>query len=192
MRGLGELPGLRALLRAGAAVVEAVVAVLMRGRRSRLMLLAPGGEALRWLGEIRARGTAERARRQVPAYAAHLSAHGVPAGRMPTLADLPETDKAGYVAGNRLEALCRHGRLPRRGVVLDESSGSSGTPTTWVRGPAERKATARLLRTTFARGLDDGPVVVVNAFSMGAWGSATRRSSRTSRTTRGSTCARTT
>lgn len=54
-------------------------------------------------------------------------------------------------------------------MVLDESSGSSGTPTSWVRGPAERRATARLLRTTFARGLDDGPVVVINAFSMGAW-----------------------
>lgn len=170
MRGLGGLPGTRTLVRAGAAIVEALVGVLMRDRRSRLLLLAPGGEAVRWrLGRLRALGTAQRARRQVPAYAAHLSEHGVSAGRMPTLADLPETDKAGYIAGNRLESLCRHGRLPRRGVVLDESSGSSGTPTSWVRGPAERRATARLLRTTFARGLDDGPAVVVNAFSMGAW-----------------------
>jgi phenylacetate-CoA ligase len=32
-----------------------------------------------------------------------------------------------------------------------------------------RRATARLLRMTFARGLDDGPVVVLNAFSLGAW-----------------------
>lgn len=64
--------------------------------------------------------------------------------------ELPETDKATYVVGRRLEQLCHHGHLPRRGVVFDESSGSSGTPTSRVRGPAERRATARLLRRSFA------------------------------------------
>jgi len=153
-----------------AAVVELLLDVLMRDRRSRVLLLAPGLEGLRWhVGRLRAVGTAERARRQVPAYADHVASHGTEPGRVTWFSDLPETDKASYVAGRRLEDLCRHGRLPSRGVVLDESSGSSGTPTSWARGPAERRATARLLRTTFARGLDDGPVIVLNAFSLGAW-----------------------
>ena len=153
-----------------AAAVELLIDLLMRDRRSRVLLLAPGFEGLRWrLGRLRAVATAGRARRQVPAYANHLAAHGVGPHRVGRFADLPETDKASYVVGRRLEQLCRHGRLPRRGVVLDESSGSSGTPTSWVRGPAERRATARLLRTTFARGLEDGPAVVLNAFSLGAW-----------------------
>ena len=160
----------RAVVRATAAVLELAITMLLHDRRSRALLLAPGLESLRWrLGRLRAAGTAERARRQVPAYAAHLASHGVDPGHAIRFADLPATDKARYVAGHRLEDLCRHGRLPRRGVVLDESSGSTGTPTTWVRGPVERRATARLLRLTFARGLDDGPVVVLNAFSLGAW-----------------------
>ena len=81
----------------------------------------------------------------------------------------PETDKAGYISAHRLEDLCRGGRLPARGVVLDESSGSSGTPTTWARGAAERRATAQMLRATFLRSAGDGPVVVLNAFALGAW-----------------------
>lgn len=160
----------RAVVRAGAPVLELIITMLLHDRRSRVLLLAPRLEALRWrLGLLRAAATAERARRQVPAYAAHLASHGADPGHAVRFADLPETDKAGYVAGRRLEDLCRHGRLPRRGVVLDESSGSSGTPTTWVRGPVERRATAQMLRLAFARGLDDGPVVVLNAFALGAW-----------------------
>ncbi len=160
----------RRLVIAAAVLVEVVVGLLVRGRRTRLLLLAPGAERLRWrAGRIRARRAADRARRQVPAYRRHLAAHGRDAARPVAWRDLPETDKAGYIRRHRLEALCRGGRLPDRGVVLDESSGSSGTPTSWVRGTAERRATARLLRTTFARGLDDGPVVVCNAFALGAW-----------------------
>jgi phenylacetate-CoA ligase len=160
----------RTAARGAAAAIEVLLALLMRDRRSRVLLLAPGLEGLRWrLGGLRAVGTAERARRKVPGYAEHLATHGVGRDGVVRFADLPETDKASYVVGRRLEQLCRHGRLPRRGVVLDESSGSSGTPTSWVRGPAERRATARLLRATFARGLDDGPAVVLNAFSLGAW-----------------------
>ena len=157
-------------IRVAAAAVEAVVAVAMRTRRTRVLLLTPGLEALRWrTGWLRATATADRARRQVPAYAAHLDAHGAGGPQTGGLAALPETDKTTYIARHRLADLCRHGRLPRRGVLLDESSGSSGTPTTWARGRAERRATARMLRTTFARGLDAGPVIVLNAFSMGAW-----------------------
>ncbi len=155
-------------IRVLATVAESVIGLLMRGRRTRVLLLAPGLERVRWrVGRWRARRAADRARRQVPAYTRHLDARaGAPVRRFE---DLPETDKASYITPNRLEALCRHGRLPRRGVVLDESSGSSGTPTSWARGPAERRATARMLRSTFARGLHDGPVVVLNAFSLGAW-----------------------
>ncbi|CAN5857511.1 phenylacetate--CoA ligase family protein [soil metagenome] len=153
---------------AAAAVAEWIIALAMRDRRTRALLLAPGGEALRWrVGRLRAWRAANRARRQVPAYTRHLDIHGATGARR--LGELPETSKACYVAPNRLEALCRHGRLPRRGVVLDESSGSSGTPTSWARGPAERRATARLLRMTFVRGLSEAPVVVLNAFSLGAW-----------------------
>lgn len=154
---------------AAATVVEMLVGLALRSRHTCALLVAPGLEGLRWrAGRLRAWRAAERARRQVPAYRRRLNARGLASGPL-RLGELPETDKAGYVLPHRLEDLCRHGRLPRRGVVLDESSGSSGTPTSWVRGSAERRATAQLPRTAFVRGIDDGPAVVLNAFSLGAW-----------------------
>src|SRR5699024_8137317 len=52
-----------------------------------------------------------------------------------------------------------------------ESSGSSGTPTSWVRGPRERQATRQILQLGYsntASGLANPPFVL-NAFSLGAW-----------------------
>lgn len=147
------------------ALLEALINLLGRSHRTCVLLLAPGFERARWrVGRWRAWRALHRARRQVPAYqrlVAGISATDLDAA--------PETDKASYIVPNRLEDLCRGGRLPESGVVLDESSGSSGTPTTWVRGPAERRATARMLRATFLRSAGHGPVVVLNAFALGAW-----------------------
>jgi phenylacetate-coenzyme A ligase PaaK-like adenylate-forming protein len=60
------------------------------------------------------------------------------------------------------------------GAELDESSGSSGRPYTWVRGRAEleqvRRRLAMLARYVLAG--EPGPqrpVVTINGFSMGAW-----------------------
>lgn len=41
---------------------------------------------------------------------------------------------------------CYGGKLPVRGAVIDQSSGSTGKPTSWVRGPDERKAVARIMQ----------------------------------------------
>lgn len=150
------------------ALLEAVIGLLARSHRTCIVLLTPGFEGTRWqVGRWRAWRAAHRACRQVPAYWRHLVVHGVTGALR--LAGLPETDKAGYIHANRLEDLCRRGRLPRRGVVLDESSGSSGPPTSWARGRAERRAVAHMLRATFLRSIGTEPVVVVNAFSLGAW-----------------------
>lgn len=146
------------------AALEAVIALVGRSHRTCALLLAPGFERVRWrMGRWRAWRAFHRARRAVPAYRRFVAAMGVR-----DFTGAPETDKARYIAPNRLEDLCRRGRIPQRGVVLDESSGSSGAPTTWVRGAAERRATARMLRATFLRSVE-GPVVVLNAFALGAW-----------------------
>ncbi|MGZ8481857.1 MAG: phenylacetate--CoA ligase family protein, partial [Candidatus Limnocylindria bacterium] len=53
--------------------------------------------------------------------------------------------------------------------TIDESSGSTGTPYNWVRGAAERDHVRRMIGF-FARYAFGGePLVVLNAFSMGAW-----------------------
>ncbi|HWN27486.1 MAG TPA: hypothetical protein VNP37_11030 [Actinomycetospora sp.] len=148
--------------------LELVVDLLGRSPRTHALLLAPGFERLRWwLGRRRAQRTAVRAARRVPAYGAFLAERGASAR---TFAALPETDKSSYIARWSIPERCVGGRLPRRGVVVDESSGSSGTPTSWVRGPVERRASRELLRVGFLRhAAGDRPVFVINAFSLGAW-----------------------
>mgnify|MGYP001797439811 CR=1 FL=1 len=88
-------------------------------------------------------------------------------------------DKASYIKPYGIEARCLDGVLPRRGVVADESSGSSGSPTNWVRGRDERNAVRQILQATFTRAVGDKPIFVLNAFSLGAW--ATGMNGRTSR-----------
>jgi len=161
------------------AVLDRALALLTRRASTHRVLLAPGLERLRWtLGRWRAWRTFEQAAAQVPGYRDFLHQHGAPATldvsprRIGTaLTALPEMDKDSYIRRYSIEERTFGGRLPRRGVVVDESSGSSGTPTSWVRGPQERFATRNLLQVGWsqtARELDKPPFVL-NAFSLGAW-----------------------
>jgi phenylacetate-CoA ligase len=159
-------------------VVDGLVKLAMPRVETHRLLLVPGIEPLRWrLGRWRAWRTMERAARSVPAYRAFLREHGQ-ARRLDTrdgveaaFARLPEMDKDSYVRRWSIAERCLGGRLPRRGVVVDESSGSSGVPTSWVRGPDERQATRQLLQLGFARTAAElpHPPFVLNAFSLGAW-----------------------
>jgi hypothetical protein len=56
-----------------------------------------------------------------------------------------------------------------RGVAIDESSGSSGTPYDWVRGETERSHTQQVLARVLEQMVDSKPRLAINAFSMGAW-----------------------
>jgi phenylacetate-CoA ligase len=142
------------------------------------LLLTPGIEPLRWqLGRWRAWRTFEMAARRVPAYGAFLAERGV-SGRLSSrgglaaaFAQVPEMDKETYIRRWSILERSVDGRLPRHGVVVDESSGSSGVPTSWVRGPDERLATRQLLQVGYSRTaktLKKQPFVL-NCFSLGAW-----------------------
>ena len=126
------------------------------------------------LGVWRAWVNTERTYQQVPAYRQFVDAHG---GRpqlrlvngVPDLTVWPETDKASYVQQYRQASRCVGGTVPAAGVSVDESSGSSGRPTSWVRGPQERAVTTAMMRLSFQTALGDKPQFVLNAFSLGAW-----------------------
>lgn len=160
------------------AVLDFVIRQLTRTVYTHRLLLGPGIEPLRWsLGRARAWRTFHKAARTVPAYAALLEETGHPRRlqRGVPLAEalrrIPEMDKANYIKKWSIVERSVHGRLPRRGVVVDESSGSSGIPTSWVRGPDERLATRQLLQFGFwrtSRTLTKQPFVL-NCFSLGAW-----------------------
>ena len=117
----------------------------------------------------RAHETARDAARRVPAYRALLEEAGIDPDRLPDLADLPETDKARYVDRWSLSDRCVDGRVPLRGATIDESSGSTGTPYNWVRGAEERRHVRRMIAFFARYTFGDEPLVVLNAFSMGAW-----------------------
>ncbi len=121
---------------------------------------------------------ARKALRSVPAYR-ELVGRSAPVRPARTaeawLAQLPVTTKRSYIDGWPLAARCAGGRIPAAGCELDESAGSSGAPYTWIRSQPEladvHRSLALLARHLLPR--EGRPVVVLNAFSMGAWATGT-------------------
>ncbi|HEY4183496.1 MAG TPA: CoF synthetase [Polyangia bacterium] len=124
-------------------------------------------EARQWVSRKRAAAAFYRARRTVPAYRAFLGERQ--ALEPARFEDIPPMDKESYVKRWPLEALCQGGALPLRGAVIDESSGSSGTASNWVRGEAERSATRRLIQYAARATFGDDSFVLLNAFALGPW-----------------------
>src|SRR5215212_10590280 len=146
----------------------------MRRESTHRLLFLPRFEGARWqLGRWRAWLASERARKEVPAYRDFLRTHGDPRPRVrrlqPDLVVLPETDKESYVKRYSIEDRCRGGRIPASGVVVDESSGTSGVPNNWVRGTDERREVKQALQIAFHHQLGRERVFVVNAFALGPW-----------------------
>lgn len=123
-------------------------------------------------GRLRAERAVWRAIRRVPAYRAYLESVGIDPDRLPPAAILravPETDKATYIDRYPLERRCVDGRIAFRGVTIDESSGSTGTPYNWIRGASERAIVQRNIAFFARYAFGPGDLVTLNAFSMGAW-----------------------
>jgi phenylacetate-CoA ligase len=78
-------------------------------------------------------------------------------------------DKDNYVKVYGIEERCIHGAIPAEDVVIDESSGSSGSATNWVRGSRERMYNARFIKFGFRTMFGKQPLFIINAFAMGAW-----------------------
>lgn len=141
------------------------------------LLLIPGFERLRWrLGAWRAWRSFYQAYASVPAYRDYIDRRGdlpdisFADGMTPQLDTIPEMDKASYVQVYPIGKRVKNGRLPRRGVMVDESSGSSGTPTSWVRGAVERRIVSRMMQLSYRDSVDrHRPVFILNAFALGAW-----------------------
>jgi phenylacetate-CoA ligase len=113
------------------------------------------------------------AQRTVPAYKEFLHArpHDGPkiAKGVASFNDIPEMDKTSYIKEFSLLQKLQHDKLPKSGVMFDESSGSSGKPTSWVRGRKERRMTRRIMQVVFKKFIEDRSPIILNTFSMGAW-----------------------
>ena len=130
-----------------------------------------GFEQIRWqLGRLGVWVRFQSAARNVPAYAALLERDGIKRPKsMIGLRSIPAMDKNNYVKAFSLESRCVGGRFPSSGMMIDESSGSSGLAMNWVRGVAERDANRRTLRFGLRHRLGSEPLFFLNAFALGPW-----------------------
>ena len=138
------------------------------------LLFLPGYEKTRWrVGKWKAWLVFENAKRTVPAYKDFLQKNGqteIPIhGWEPDLTVIKPMDKESYIKKYSIEERCRNGKIPATGVVVDESSGTSGTPNNWVRGKNERDAVKYALQTALHFLVGKKPIFFINAFALGPW-----------------------
>jgi len=156
------------------AILDRVIWTIDVGPSVHKFFLAPQvGNFRVFLGKVRAVRLYRRAVKRVPAYRDYMSKQKYQGPRITlrhaTLGDVPEIDKASYIKRYFLTEKLNDGVLPKSGVMLDESSGSSGKPTSWARGKKERRFTRRLIQVAFERLFKGQDTIVINTFAMGAW-----------------------
>jgi phenylacetate-CoA ligase len=156
------------------ATLDRIIWTIDVGPSVHKFFLAPQvGNFRVFLGKIRAVRVFRYALKRVPAYKDYMSKQSYNGPsitlRGATLADVPEIDKASYIKQYYLTEKLTDGVLPKRGIMLDESSGSSGKPTSWARGAKERRFTRRLIQVAFKHLIENRNVIVINTFAMGAW-----------------------
>lgn len=138
------------------------------------LLFIPGFEKIRWkIGKWKAWRVYCLSKRNVPAYSDFIDKNNKKKvavnGLDPDLTTIHPTDKNTYVKKYSIESRCVGGALPRKGVVIDESSGTSGTPNNWVRGSKEREAIKTTLQTAVHHLVGSEPYIFINAFALGPW-----------------------
>jgi phenylacetate-CoA ligase len=156
------------------ATLDKIIWTIDAGPSVHKFFLAPQvGNFRVFLGKIRAVRVYRYALRRVPAYRDFMSKQHYKEPRITAmgaqLRDIPEIDKTTYIKHYPLTEKLTDGVLPKKGVMLDESSGSSGKPTSWARGAKERRFTRRIIQVAFKHLILDQNVIVINTFAMGAW-----------------------
>jgi phenylacetate-coenzyme A ligase PaaK-like adenylate-forming protein len=121
------------------------------------------------IGMLRAHAVFLKAKDHCPAYRAFLESEGVSKNGRWKLSDLPITTKDNYVKKYSLTDRCYYGKLPPAGVVIDESSGSSGVPNNWVRSADEREDVKRILQLNYQLIYRDSGCILLNCFALGPW-----------------------
>jgi len=148
--------------------------ILSTSNDSYLLLFKPGYEAIRWrIGMWKAWLVFEKASKDTPAYQKFLKHNNFSSlkisGLTPVLSEIPATDKASYVKKYTIEDRCVGGKFPSGGIMIDESSGTSGTPNNWARGNSERHAVKKALQVSLHSITRKKQVFIINAFALGPW-----------------------
>ncbi len=156
------------------AILDKIIWTIDVGPSVHKFFLAPQiGNFRVTLGRIRAVRVYRYAVKRVPAYEDYMKKKKYDGPKITafgaSLNDVPEIDKTSYIKEYFLTAKLTDGILPKSGVMLDESSGSSGHPTSWARGAKERRFTRRIIQVAFQHIIEGRSPIVINTFAMGAW-----------------------
>ncbi|HJP92319.1 MAG TPA: hypothetical protein VJ875_10215 [Pyrinomonadaceae bacterium] len=144
--------------------------IISLDRRAYMLLSAgPMQPLLARIGMLRAHAVYLKAKDYCPAYRAFLESNDKHKRGRWKLSDLPITTKENYVKKYSLVDRCYYGRLPPAGVVIDESSGSSGVPNNWVRSAEEREDVKRILQLNYQLIYRDSGCILLNCFALGPW-----------------------
>lgn len=138
--------------------------------RSYLLLSAGALQpVLARIGKLRARAVYLKAAARCPAYRAFLKAESYLPRNGWELAAVPVMTKENYVKTFSIAERCYDGRIPATGVVIDESSGSSGLPNNWVRSAEERADVKHILQLNYQIIYGDEGCILLNCFALGPW-----------------------
>jgi phenylacetate-CoA ligase len=144
-------------------------AVSIDGRMYGIMHSAPFQPFLARVGKMRAHAVFLKASQECPAYRSFVEAEGYRSAGRWRLENVPVMTKENYVKRYTLEERCYGGAIPRAGVVIDESSGSTGQPNNWVRSAGERNDVKRILQLNYQLIYKDSGKVLLNCFALGPW-----------------------
>jgi len=123
-----------------------------------------------WFGPVHAYAVYKKAAKHCPAYKTFLAEYKPKLLKFgQSFATIPETNKENYVKKHSVESRCYNGAIPTHGVVIDESSGSSGTPNNWVRGLKDRNEVKKLLQFSLALTYHRQNIFFINCFALGPW-----------------------
>jgi phenylacetate-CoA ligase len=121
------------------------------------------------IGMLRAHAVYIKAKDRCPAYREFLNAESSLELNGWKLSSVPVMTKENYVKKYGIEQRCYDGRIPASGVVIDESSGSSGVPNNWVRSADEREDVKRILQLNYQLIYRDDGCILLNCFALGPW-----------------------
>jgi phenylacetate-CoA ligase len=143
--------------------------ISLDGRTYALMNLGKLQWFLTKVGRLGAHAAYLKARSTCPAYQDFLTKMGHQEKGPWRLEALPEMTKENYVQKYSIEQRCYGGAIPKAGVVIDESSGSTGMPNNWVRSAAERADVKRILQLNYQLIYRDSGCILLNCFALGPW-----------------------
>src|ERR1051325_1408362 len=121
------------------------------------------------IGLMRAEAVFLKAKDRCPAYQQFLLNEGYKNSGQWSLSGVPVMTKENYVKKFSIEERCYDGRIPATGVVIDESSGSSGAPNNWVRSAEEREDVKHILQLNYQIIYRDEGCLLLNCFALGPW-----------------------